>query len=81
MPEFVTPKKEIAPTGWARADFDRKKELEMGLGDLFKAKENEALRAQVAQLESMLTPEMRDSVLLQQRIEQQKQELEALRAQ
>ena len=53
----------------------------MGLGDLFKAKENEALRAQVAQLESMLTPEMRDSVLLQQRIEQQKKELEALRTQ
>ncbi len=47
----------------------------MGLGDLFKAKQNNDLRAQVAQLEAMLTPEMRDSVALQMRIDEQRKEL------
>lgn len=51
----------------------------MGFGDLFKAKENEALRAKIASLEAALTPEMQDSVLLQQRIDAQKKELEGLR--
>lgn len=50
----------------------------MGLGDLFKAKQNEELRARVAQLEAMLTPEMQDSLALQARIDAQRQELAAL---
>lgn len=53
----------------------------MGLGDLFKAKQNEDLRAQVARLEAMLTPEMQDSVALQTRIEEQRTELADLRVQ
>ena len=51
----------------------------MGLGDLFKAKQNEDLRSRVAQLEAMLTPEMRDSIALQEHITAQRTELEALR--
>ena len=51
----------------------------MGLGDLFKAKQNEDLRSRVAQLEAMLTPEMRDSIALQEHITAQRAELEALR--
>lgn len=47
----------------------------MGLGDLFKAKENNDLRARIAQLEAMLTPEMQDSASLQLRIEAQRKEL------
>ena len=50
----------------------------MGLGDLFKATQNKALREQVAQLEAMLTPEMQDSIALQRCIDAQKQELEVL---
>ncbi len=50
----------------------------MGFGDLFKAKQNEDLRAQVARLEAMLTPEMQDSVSLQLRIEAQRKELAGL---
>lgn len=53
----------------------------MGLGDLFKAKENEQLRNRISQLEAMLTPEMQDSILLQDRISSQKQELDALHKQ
>lgn len=53
----------------------------MGLGDLFKAKQNEDLRARVAQLEAMLTPEMQDSITLQGHIEAQRQELDALQKQ
>lgn len=53
----------------------------MGLGDLFKAKQNEDLRAQVAKLEAMLTPEMRDSVALQAHIESQQRELASLQDQ
>lgn len=53
----------------------------MGLGDLFKAKENKALREQVAQLEAMLTPEMQDSLALQRRITLQQQTLENLQMQ
>ena len=53
----------------------------MGIGDLFKAKQNEELRGKVAQMEALLTPEMRDSIHLQERIEAQKQELEELQAQ
>lgn len=50
----------------------------MGLGDLFKAKQNDELRAKVAQLESMLTPEMQDSVALQDSITAQRSELASL---
>jgi len=53
----------------------------MGLGDLFKAKQNEDLRAKVARLEAMLTPEMQDSVALHDQIENQKAELTALQEQ
>lgn len=66
----------------------------MGFGDLFKAKENEALRERIidrdkqiesmrekiSNLESLLTPEMQDSILLQQRIEAQKAQIGELRA-
>ncbi len=52
----------------------------MGLGDLFKAKQNEELRAQVAKLEALLTPEMRETIDLEQRIAYQKSELLRLRS-
>lgn len=47
----------------------------MSFGDLFKGKENEKLKARVAELESMLTPEMQDSLKLQERITLQKESL------
>ena len=50
----------------------------MALGDLFKAKENEQLKARVTELESLLTPEMRDSIQLQEKIEHQQQLLSSL---
>jgi len=50
----------------------------MGLGDLFKAKQNEDLKAQIARLEAMLTPEMQDSIALQKHIESQRTALEGL---
>lgn len=50
----------------------------MGIGDLFKAKQNEELQRRVAQLESMLTPEMRDSLALQARIDSQRVDLSEL---
>ena len=53
----------------------------MGLGDLFKAKQNEELRAQVARLEAMLTPEMKDSMALQNRIDIQRSELQMVETQ
>lgn len=53
----------------------------MGFGDLFKASQNKALREQVAQLESLLTPEMQDSLALQNHISLQKKELEDLQKQ
>lgn len=53
----------------------------MGIGDLFKSKQNADLRAQVAKLEAMLTPEMRDSVNLQERIDGQRKELSELQNQ
>lgn len=53
----------------------------MGIGDLFKAKQNADLREQVAKLEAMLTPEMLDSINLQERIDAQRKELSELREQ
>lgn len=53
----------------------------MGLGDLFKAKENERLKSRISDLEAMLTPEMRDSIALQEKIIQQKAEIDALQEQ
>lgn len=50
----------------------------MSLGDLFKAKENERLKARVAELEAMLTPEMHTSLQLRERIAMQQQALTTL---
>lgn len=52
----------------------------MALGDLFKAKENEQLKARIAELEGILTPEMRDSLKLREIIRQQQQLLNSLQA-
>lgn len=51
----------------------------MALGDLFKAKENEQLKNRITELEGMLTPEMRDSLQLQEKIAYQQQLLSKLR--
>ena len=40
----------------------------MGLGDLFKANENKQLRQKLADLEALLTPEMKDAVRLSEEI-------------
>lgn len=53
----------------------------MAIADIFKAKENEELKARVAELESMLTPEMRASLQLKERIGAQQRALVSLRAQ
>lgn len=47
----------------------------MSLGDIFKAKENNQLKARVAELESMLTPEMKDSLKLRELIADQQNTL------
>lgn len=51
----------------------------MAIGDFFKAKENNQLKARVAELESMLTPEMQDSLKLRELITAQQQELAQLK--
>lgn len=51
----------------------------MGIGDLFKAKENNQLKARIAELEAMLTPEMKDSLKLQELIAAQQEEFTQLR--
>ena len=53
----------------------------MALGDLFKGKENEQLKARIAQLESMLTPEMQDHLRLRQAIISQQNMLAQLQQQ
>ena len=50
----------------------------MSFGDLFKGKENTQLKARVAQLEAMLTPEMQDSLRLQELIATQQSDLAKL---
>lgn len=50
----------------------------MALGDIFKAKENSQLKARIAELESMLTPEMQDSLKLRELIASQQSELSRL---
>ena len=50
----------------------------MSLGDIFKAKENNQLKARIAELESMLTPEMKDSIRLRELITTQERELSRL---
>lgn len=52
----------------------------MSFGDIFKAKENDELKARVSELEKMLTPEMRDSIQLQEKINYQQQLLSDLQA-
>ena len=52
----------------------------MSLGDIFKAKENETLKSRIAELEGMLTPEMRNSVQLQEKISYQEKLLSSLQA-
>ena len=53
----------------------------MSFGDLFKGKENTQLKARVAQLEAMLTPEMQDSLRLQALIASQEANLSNLQQQ
>lgn len=53
----------------------------MSFGDLFKGKENTQLKARVAQLEGMLTPEMQDSLRLQELIATQQSDLAKLQQQ
>lgn len=53
----------------------------MSFGDLFKGKENMQLKARIAQLESMLTPEMQDSIRLQELIRSQQAYLTQLEQQ
>lgn len=47
----------------------------MALGDIFKAKENNQLKARIAEMESMLTPEMMDSLKLRELIATQESTL------
>ena len=53
----------------------------MSFGDWFKGKENAQLKARVAQLEAMLTPEMQDSLRLQELIRAQQTNLAKLEQQ
>ena len=53
----------------------------MALGDLFKAKENDQLKHRVAELEAMLTPEMRDLTQLRATIRAHEKTLIDLNAQ
>lgn len=53
----------------------------MAIADMFKAKENEKLKARISELESMLTPEMRASLQLRERISSQQHALTSLRDQ
>lgn len=53
----------------------------MALGDLFKAKENEQLKARVAELEAMMTPEMHDHLKLRELIASQHSALNTLQTQ
>lgn len=50
----------------------------MAIGDLFGSKKSKDLSARVAELEAMLTPEMRDHAELQRRIEEKTAALDAL---
>ena len=50
----------------------------MGFCDIFKAKKNEELAARVAELEALLTPELRDHQRLVAEIQNKRAELEAL---
>lgn len=50
----------------------------MSLGDFFKAKENDQLKSRITELENLLTPEMRDSLQLQEKIISQQQLLSTL---
>lgn len=50
----------------------------MSFGDIFKAKKNDKLKERIAELESILTPEMRDSMQLQEKIRHQQQILSTL---
>ena len=50
----------------------------MALGDIFKAKENNQLKARIAELDSMLTPEMKDSLKLREFIATQQSTLSEL---
>lgn len=49
--------------------------MNVSIGDLFKGKENNELRNRVAELEAMLTPEMRDTMMLKERITNQQNAL------
>lgn len=50
----------------------------MAIGDLFKAKENDRLKARIAELEGMLTPEMQDLLTLRSRIRAHQETLDKL---
>ena len=46
-----------------------------GIGNLFKSRENQQLKHQIAALEAQLTPEMRDTLTAQKRLAEAKQEV------
>lgn len=52
----------------------------MGIGDIFKAKENAALQERVSELEALLTPEMRDYQVIHQKLDAAKRELDEQQA-
>ena len=47
----------------------------MGIGDIFKASENQQLRQRISELESLITPEMKDISTARQRLDALQQEI------
>ncbi len=54
-----------------------RKDFYMGIGDIFKASENKQLKKRVSELESMLTPELKDIDSAQRLLEATKEEIES----
>ena len=52
----------------------------MGLGDLFKASENKSLRDRITELEAMLTPEMKDLLVVRENLNNANKELSERKA-
>lgn len=50
----------------------------MGIGDLFKASKNKALQERVNELESLLTPEMKDLLVIEDKIKEASARLESI---
>lgn len=52
--------------------------MNKGIGDIFKANENRNLKTRISKLENLLSPEMRESLQLQEKINQQNKMLDDL---